>query len=227
MDDDLTAFLEPRISAFKIPARFISSTSRCRSSAPARSTASPSRRSTAIETRRSPSVKHGRIGVLLSTSGRLTRPRRRRFAATSQSSSAIRASSRSAHRVASDPARNHPRSHPAEEVGTRLQAGLDGGRLSLAAITRRQGAALQERLGEEVIVDFAMRYGNPASAIDREPHRAGVRTHPRRASLSAILRGDDGDRDGRGLAALRRCGGSRRFGRSRLTTTTKSTSTHC
>jgi len=31
----------------------------------------------------------------------------------------------------------------------------------LAAITRRQSEALQERLGEDVIVDFAMRYGNP------------------------------------------------------------------
>lgn len=31
----------------------------------------------------------------------------------------------------------------------------------LAAITRRQAEALQERLGEDVIVDFAMRYGNP------------------------------------------------------------------
>jgi protoporphyrin/coproporphyrin ferrochelatase len=31
----------------------------------------------------------------------------------------------------------------------------------LAAITRRQSEALQERLGEDVVVDFAMRYGNP------------------------------------------------------------------
>jgi ferrochelatase len=31
----------------------------------------------------------------------------------------------------------------------------------LAAITRRQSEALQARLGEEVVVDFAMRYGNP------------------------------------------------------------------
>ena len=31
----------------------------------------------------------------------------------------------------------------------------------LAAITRRQAEALQERLGEDVVVDFAMRYGNP------------------------------------------------------------------
>lgn len=31
----------------------------------------------------------------------------------------------------------------------------------LAAITRRQAQALQQRLGPDVIVDFAMRYGNP------------------------------------------------------------------
>lgn len=31
----------------------------------------------------------------------------------------------------------------------------------LAAVTRRQSQALQGRLGEDVVVDFAMRYGNP------------------------------------------------------------------
>lgn len=31
----------------------------------------------------------------------------------------------------------------------------------LAAITRRQAAALQKRLGKDIIVDWAMRYGNP------------------------------------------------------------------
>lgn len=31
----------------------------------------------------------------------------------------------------------------------------------LAAITRRQSEALQQRLGENLVVDFAMRYGNP------------------------------------------------------------------
>jgi len=39
----------------------------------------------------------------------------------------------------------------------------------LAAITGRQAAALQARLGETILVDWAMRYGNPGieSAIDR------------------------------------------------------------
>jgi protoporphyrin/coproporphyrin ferrochelatase len=38
----------------------------------------------------------------------------------------------------------------------------------LAAITRRQAEALQQRLGSDVIVDFAMRYGNPGIAQSLE-----------------------------------------------------------
>ena len=38
----------------------------------------------------------------------------------------------------------------------------------LAAITRRQAKALQARLGEGVLVDFAMRYGNPGIAATLE-----------------------------------------------------------
>jgi len=38
----------------------------------------------------------------------------------------------------------------------------------LAAITRRQAEALQQQLGEDVIVDFAMRYGNPGIATSIE-----------------------------------------------------------
>ena len=34
----------------------------------------------------------------------------------------------------------------------------------LAAITRAQSTALQDRLGADIIVDFAMRYGNPGIA---------------------------------------------------------------
>ena len=39
----------------------------------------------------------------------------------------------------------------------------------LAAITRRQASALQQRVGSDVIVDYAMRYGSPAIAagVDR------------------------------------------------------------
>ena len=48
----------------------------------------------------------------------------------------------------------------------------------LAAITARQARALAGAFGESVIVDHAMRYGKPDSD---------------RSTLSAILRGDDGD----------------------------------
>ena len=38
----------------------------------------------------------------------------------------------------------------------------------LAAITRKQAEALQERIGADIIVDFAMRYGNPGIAQSLE-----------------------------------------------------------
>ena len=65
----------------------------------------------------------------------------------------------------------------------------------LAAITRAQAAALAGAFGEEVIVDHAMRYGQPGIAeADRRADAPGLRSHPARAALSAILRRDDGDR---------------------------------
>ena len=47
--------------------------------------------------------------------------------------------------------------------------GISGGEAPLIRITRRQAAGLQERLGEGVHVEIAMRYGNPSvkSAIDK------------------------------------------------------------
>ena len=70
----------------------------------------------------------------------------------------------------------------------------------LAAITRRQAEDLQRRLGEDAIVDFAMRYGNPGigKSIDNLV-ALGLRAHPRRAALSAILRRHDGERVGCGF----------------------------
>ena len=62
------------------------------------------------------------------------------------------------------------------------------------SIARRQAHALRERLGQAVRVDYAMRYGNPGIAAALDAHGArGMHAHPRRAALSAILRGDDGD----------------------------------
>jgi len=40
--------------------------------------------------------------------------------------------------------------------------GIDGGEAPLIRITRRQAAGLQARLGDDVIVETAMRYGNPS-----------------------------------------------------------------
>lgn len=76
----------------------------------------------------------------------------------------------------------------------------------LAAITRRQAAALQERLGSEAVVDYAMRYGTPAiaAALDRlaeagcerivaaplYPQYSGATTGTARDALAAAMHGD-------------------------------------
>jgi ferrochelatase len=52
------------------------------------------------------------------------------------------------------------RTRPKKSAHAYKQVWTDEGS-PLAAITRRQATALQQRLGQDVIVDFAMRYGNP------------------------------------------------------------------
>jgi ferrochelatase len=52
---------------------------------------------------------------------------------------------------------------PAKSAHAYSQVWTDEGS-PLAAITRRQAEALQDRLGERLIVDWAMRYGNPGIA---------------------------------------------------------------
>ena len=52
------------------------------------------------------------------------------------------------------------RSRPKKSAHAYAQVWTEEGS-PLAAITRRQAKALQQRLGEDVIVDFAMRYGSP------------------------------------------------------------------
>ena len=62
----------------------------------------------------------------------------------------------------------------------------------LAAITARQAKGLQARLGDAVMVDFAMRYGNPAHRRDNRPdERCRLRTDFAGTALSAILRRHD------------------------------------
>lgn len=60
------------------------------------------------------------------------------------------------------------RTRPKKSAHAYRQVWTDGGS-PLAAITGRQAAALQARLGDGVLVDWAMRYGNPGigAAIDR------------------------------------------------------------
>ena len=76
----------------------------------------------------------------------------------------------------------------------------------LAAITRRQAKALQDRLGSEGVVDYAMRYGSPsiASALDGlaaagcrrivaaplYPQFAGATTGTARDALAAAMHGN-------------------------------------
>ena len=60
------------------------------------------------------------------------------------------------------------RTRPKKSAHAYQQVWTDEGS-PLAAITARQAKALQERLGDDVLVDWAMRYGNPgvAGAVER------------------------------------------------------------
>ncbi len=66
----------------------------------------------------------------------------------------------------------------------------------LITITRSQAERLGGRLaGDGIMVDWAMRYGEPSIGERLKALKArGLRPHPRRPALSAICRRDDGDR---------------------------------
>ena len=108
-----------------------------------------------------PSVAHGRVGVLLINLGTPDAPEAaavRRYLAEFLSDPRVIEIPRIAwlpilHGII---LRTRPRksAHAYKQVWTEEGS-------PLAAITRRQAEALQKRLGDEVIVDFAMRYGNP------------------------------------------------------------------
>ena len=108
-----------------------------------------------------PPVKHGRIGVLIINLGTPDAPEAaavRRYLAEFLSDPRVIEIPRFAwlpilHGVIL-------RTRPKKSAHAYKQVWTEEGS-PLAAITRRQSAALQERLGEEVVVDFAMRYGNP------------------------------------------------------------------
>jgi ferrochelatase len=108
-----------------------------------------------------PPVKHGRIGVLLTNLGTPDAPEAaavRRYLAEFLSDKRVIEIPRVAwlpilHGII---LRTRPKksAHAYKQVWTKEGS-------PLAAITRRQTQALQRQLGDGVIVDFAMRYGNP------------------------------------------------------------------
>ena len=67
----------------------------------------------------------------------------------------------------------------------------------LRTYTRAQGEKLAEALADlpNVVVDWAMRYGNPSTeSVAQGAGRQGLRPHPVVPALSAILGDDDRDR---------------------------------
>ena len=115
-----------------------------------------------------PSVKHGRIGVLIINLGTPDAPEAaavRRYLAEFLSDPRVIEIPRIVwlpilHGIIL-------RTRPKKSAHAYKQVWTEEGS-PLAAITRRQSASLQERLGEDVIVDFAMRYGNPGIAQSLE-----------------------------------------------------------
>ena len=108
-----------------------------------------------------PSVEHGRIGVLLINLGTPDAPEAaavRRYLAEFLSDKRVIEIPRLAwlpilHGIIL-------RTRPKKSAHAYKQVWTEEGS-PLAAITRRQTEALQRQLGDGVIVDFAMRYGNP------------------------------------------------------------------
>ena len=101
--------------------------------------------------------------------------------------------------VAADPARHHPQ-HAAEEIGACLWPGLARGRLA----ARRDHAGAGDGAEGCVRAGRAGRLGDALrQSGDRRPAGGDegrrVRAHPDRAALSAILRGDDRDRQRQGV----------------------------
>ena len=115
-----------------------------------------------------PQVQHGRIGVLLTNLGTPDAPEAaavRRYLAEFLSDKRVIEIPRIAwlpilHGIIL-------RTRPKKSAHAYKQVWTEEGS-PLAAITRRQTEALQRQLGEEVIVDFAMRYGNPGIAQSTE-----------------------------------------------------------
>ncbi len=69
----------------------------------------------------------------------------------------------------------------------------------LRVITRKQATKLQERLGKHIVVDFAMRYGNPSTKAGIEALQAAGCQKTPGAALSAILGNYHGDGQRQGV----------------------------
>lgn len=116
-----------------------------------------------------PAVRHGRIGVLLINLGTPDAPEAaavRRYLAEFLSDPRVIEIPRLAwlpilHGIIL-------RTRPKKSAHAYKQVWTEEGS-PLAAITKRQAQALQQRLGDDVMVDYAMRYGNPgiASVLSR------------------------------------------------------------
>ena len=127
--------------------------------------------------------------------------------------------------------RHHPAA-PAARQRPRLRENLESRAQRIAAedhhprAGRRSSARRSTRSIRAIMVDWAMRYGNPSLDIaHRGAGQGRLRAHPAAAALSAICRGDHRDRLRRGLRdADRRCATSRRCASCRRITTIRSIS---
>ena len=98
-------------------------------------------------------------------------------------------------RVEADPPRHHPAHAPEASSAEAYRQVWTNEGSPLAAIAQRQADALRERIGDRSASTMRCATAIPgiAAAIERMVER-GLHAHPRGAALSAILRGDDGDR---------------------------------
>ena len=134
--------------------------------------------------------------------------------------------------VEAGPQRLHP-AHQAAAKGARLPQDLESrrrtNRRSRPSRARRPRSLLPtlEPSGAHIVVDWAMRYGNPsiASRHARSSPDRGCERHSGYPALSAILRGDDRQPSAtRCFAPSRACASSRRCASRRPITMTRSIS---
>jgi len=103
----------------------------------------------------------------------------------------------------------------------------EAGDSPLRVITRRQAEKLQARLGDKVIVDFAMRYGNPSTELKLKALQAQGCTRILLCPLYPNIRRRRRRRPTMQRSTCsRRCAGSRQSARCRRISTRPNTSRH-